>query len=213
MFPIDPGGGTVPSGVSQPDARTGDGDAAGGEIAGRVCVVLSDMRRPLSGCAGSGAGGLSVTLGTATATTMADGSFTIVRPAGTGLVWRVSGTGIEPAAMQVGATATIPAIDSLAYGEMLAATSATIVGGDGALIAQVLPATAGVTATSAAAESAIYYDGASATEWTQDATGDFGVVWIPSMLPGVRDVTIHTTAFTGIPIYANTITFAQLALP
>src|SRR6476660_1845280 len=78
-FPIMPGGGGSGS-SSMPDASIGGDEDGGSTLTGRVCLV-SDARRPTT-CAGSGADGLTVTVGGSTATTAADGSFSLTRPSG-----------------------------------------------------------------------------------------------------------------------------------
>jgi len=61
-------------------------------IDGRVCL-LTDARK-LNQCASTGAGGLTVRLGTGVALTADDGSFTIAGQSGQGLVWQISGPNI-----------------------------------------------------------------------------------------------------------------------
>lgn len=217
-YPVAPGGGGSGSSMS-PDAAVEDGDAST-MIGGRVCLV-ADARQPSAGCATTGADGLSVTLGQQMATTAADGSFTIARPAATDIVWAVSGDGIMPSAMQLASGSTIPAISTAVYDNMLAATSATVAGGDGIIIARFTRggvATAGVVvSTSPAATSGIYYDGTSAVDWELDSTQSFGAVWVPSIAPGEVDLTysVGTSAGTiaNVPVFAGTITFVPAALP
>src|SRR5215468_4128708 len=59
-------------------------------IAGRVCLVMADPRA-LATCAETGAGNITVSLGGVTTTTAANGAFTLVPPAGSNLVFTVSG--------------------------------------------------------------------------------------------------------------------------
>lgn len=215
-FPVNPGGGGSGS-STLPDAGTDAGE--GTTIAGRACL-LGDPRA-LTTCASTGADGLTVTLGDKTALTTVDGSFVIDRPTGTGLVWRVSGTGVESSAMPQATSKNIPVISSLLYGDMLASTNAIVAAGDGAIIMRVATAgtgVAGVIATpSPQPDSLVYYDGASATDWRFDSTGAFGIVWVPSILAGTASVALaHGSAqstVVNIAVYANTISFAFAAAP
>src|ERR1043165_3884112 len=75
MFPIGPGG-FGPGGGTTPDPPGVDGKGGAPTINVRVCLI-NDPRKPTEWPA-SGADGLTVTLGTETATTAADGSFTIM---------------------------------------------------------------------------------------------------------------------------------------
>lgn len=212
-FPIVAGGGG--SGNSfRVDAYVDNADTNTSQTA-RVCL-LADARNPTT-CAASGADGLTVTAGNQQATTTADGTFTITRPTGTNLVWGVTGTGIEPTLMKYSATTTtIPALGTVLYDDMLGATQAFVVLGSGGIIAQVTRnATPVADATAIASpqpDSAVYYDGADAVMWVQDATNGFGVVWIPSIPAGTVSLSVDSgavsnTDITGIPVAADAITF------
>jgi len=218
MYPVNPGGGgAVGSNSMPPDGAIDGNDGSTSTISGRVCIV-SDAR---TATCGAGIAGLVVTLGASTTTTMADGSFTIARPTGTSLIWRVSGPSIVSSAMQFSADTTIPAIDNTLYDQMLAATLANTQLGDGAIIARFTKANAAVVGATVLASpapfSAIYYDDVSVTEWATDVTGSYGVAWIPSIAPTASaQLTLQSgtsSTFTGIPVYADTITFALLVVP
>lgn len=213
MFPVYPGGGGgggttfVDAGV---DASVGDG----GVMSGRVCLI-NDARTPTA-CAASGAENLTVTLGTQTAMTMADGTFSIARPTGTNLTWRVSGTGVIASALPTSSGSTIPALTLNVYESMIAASSAPSGDNTGALIVKLTQngvAVTGVTATTNPASlGSVYYDGAAIDQWDFDATGSFGVVWVPGLDPGTVSMQVDSATLTGIPVFANTITyvFAEL---
>ncbi len=216
-YPIVPGtGGQGSAGSVDAAVET---DASTTELAGRVCL-LSDARQP-SSCAASGADGLSVTLGSQTVTTGADGSFTMMRPTGTGLVWFVSGTGVEPSAMRQSSGATIPVLSSLFYGDMIASMSAIVSVDTGAIIARIRRGGAALTGAVAAAtpqpDSETYYDGAGVTAWDLDATGSFGVVWISAISPGTASLALDTGqvqgTVSGIPVFTGTITFELAEIP
>src|ERR1044071_9473062 len=88
--PGGPGGPNTPLDAALIDAPDPDALVT---LAGRVCIAL-DIRSPLANCATTGAGGITVTLGTKTATTLADGAFTIEKPSGSTLTWRATGQGL-----------------------------------------------------------------------------------------------------------------------
>lgn len=215
-FPIMPGGGGSGSSFV-PDAAVEDD--GGTELTGRACLI-ADPRAPTQ-CATSGADGLTVTLGSSTATTAADGSFTITRPSGTNLVWFVNGTGVETSAMRASYGTTMPVIGSLVYGDMIAGMSAIVSVDTGAIIAQVRRAGAALTGAVAVAspqpDSATYYDGAGVADWELDATGSAGVVWISAIAPGTASIALDTGSVQGtiggIPVFAGLITFELAEIP
>jgi hypothetical protein len=216
MYPVNPGGGGGTGGTGMPDAPiTIDGSTT---ITGRVCL-LSDARSPTA-CASSGADALTVTLGSSTATPSADGTFSIARPSGSGLVWRVSGTGIVGAAMEQASGMTIPAISTALYADMTTTNMAINNNGTGAIIAQLTHGGAAVANATALPsplpDGNVYYDGISATEWSLDVTGSYGVVWVPGMTPGTAQLTINGSVqgtVTGIPVFADTVTFVPAEIP
>jgi hypothetical protein len=216
MFPIGPGTGG-PGGGMTPDAAPPDSSSAGTQISGRVCLI-SDARTPTT-CADSGAGNLTVTLGTETATTADNGSFSITSHGGTGLVWRVAGDAIVPSAMQVSTEHVIPAIGQQLYADMVAANNAIVGDGSGAIIARLTSGGSGVSglvaATTPDPEGLIYYDGTSTLSFETNQTGSFGVVWVPGLLPQTTTLTLggaKDATVAGIPVYASTVTFVLAAI-
>ena len=209
-FPIVDAGG---------DAGTGDG---GVELHGRVCL-LTDLRRvgDATACAGTGARNLMVSLGTRTATTTDDGSFTIVAPLGGGLTWHVTGAQLVPSVMPFGADYTIPAISDLVYGELLSTNQVTLADQQGSIVVRVvsgLAPVAGVTATSTPASNRLaLYDGNSATLWTENraGTGPGGIVWFADVPLAATGPTFATIALTprgrspvpAVPVENQAITF------
>ena len=217
-FPINPGGGgTGSSFVPDAPPPADDGNTT---INGKVCLLLSSPHT-LATCATTAAGGISVTLGSAMATTSDYGSFTLMKPANTtNLFWRVSALGLEASAIKYGTTTTLPAIDSASYQEMVASTGATIGAGTGALMMRITRqgfAVAGATLAAPSADSGIYYDGPSQTEWQQISTGTFGVAWAPSIATGTPSLTITSgstdTVVMGQSVFADTITFVLTEIP
>jgi len=232
MFPV--GGGGNDGGFQLPDGNGGGGNDATGdsgtdgavlavdanEFDGRVCL-LTDIR-DFETCASTGADGLTVRLGTATATTAADGTFTIVGQSGTGLVWRITGPNIvstyEPLADYF-----IPAILKTDFDALRAGSAdpdVTLVPGEGSMMVFVSRngvGVSGVTATSSPAFYQPFYDGATEFAWTQTATLSAGVVWVPGLDVGtatinVKDANAVAGMVTG-PIFDGGITFANIILP
>jgi hypothetical protein len=215
-FP-DGGGGTL---VDAPlsDAKLIDAVAAPVDASvfmGRVCL-LSDPRT-VNACAGTGAGGFTVRLGTASAVTSADGTFFITGQSGGNLVWHVTGSTIKTS-HEVLRDYQIPAIPTTLYNSMKAANSVSEVDGEGAVMIEVTRNGAGVAAATAeinpATKYSPFYDGASATAWTQTATSTNGMIWVPGIDvgPGSVSLTVNGTAVT-TPIFDDGITFANVILP
>ena len=190
-------------------------------ISGRVCLVR-DLRAPTAGCAGSGADNITVTLGSRTAVTSADGSFSIMKPAGSNLVWRASRPGIiVTSVVPFGPDTTIPAIGVQDYLDLQGANSVVIVAGQGSIVTRIErnnTAQPGVTAAvSPTAAFATKYDGTTALAWTELATSTRGTVWLPGTELGTNTVT--ATPATGAPTTLNvlvedqSITYVTIDLP
>jgi len=220
-YPIGGGGGG--GGTSGPrDAAGGDG-GDGQTIRGRVCL-LSDLRRLIDAapgdCATTGAAGLAVSLGGATpVSTAADGSFSIPAQAGTNLAWRVTGLDLVTSIVPLSASALLPAIGDVRYGELQGANSVLPVEGRGAIIARVIRGGAPVanaTARVMLGESLqTLYDGNDALIWARTATGPLGVAWLPDNVAGPRTLLVTQGATLSIPvsIVDRAITFVTIALP
>jgi hypothetical protein len=219
-FPVSPGG-PGPGGLgnmldaSPIDAADPDASAM---LTGRVCVV-SDLRG--LACAGSGADGITVTLGTKTATTLANGAFTIETPAGTNLVWRASKLGFITSLMAFGPSSTIPMIRDQDYIDLQNANSVTLIPGEGSIVARVVrnkvPVSGAVVSVSPLAQFATKYDGATAIAWTELATSAAGTVWIPGAVLGANVVTASPTsgaaAMETVLVEDQAITYATIDLP
>jgi hypothetical protein len=218
-YDVNPGGRGSGSAMGGPDANVGDASGDGAMPGFRVCLI-DDARSPTT-CASSGAGGLSVTLGNAQATTAADGSFTLTRP-GSDLTWRVSGTGVVPSALvDTDSTTQIPVIGTNVYDDMLSANDAVMLAGDGSVIIRVtdnnVPKSGITASTSPTSDSAVNYDGSTATAWTDVATGSAGVVWIPSVIAGSPSILLddgsQNPPSLSVPVFDGTITFAFYEIP
>jgi hypothetical protein len=211
-----PGGGGN-GGTTRFDAAT-DNDS-GTTVSGQVCLA-PDPRSPAV-CSSTGAGDLSVTLGTASATTAIDGTFTMDRPASTDVAWNVSGTGIVPSVMAYVEGTKIPAIRTDIYDDMVVAMQATVSSATGAIIVRLAKSSSlvsgAVVTSSPSPDSLVYYDGPSITEWDLDSTGPFGVAWISSIAPGTGTLSIDTgatpTNVADIPLVAGAITFVFAEIP
>ena len=218
-FPVDPGGGGPPGDRldgSTLDAFDPDGNT---QLAGRVCLV-TDLRA-LTACATTGADGLTVTLGTRTAMTMADGKFTMMTPAGSNLVWRVSGAGIVPSVMPFGPSNSIPAIGVEDFNELQNANSVVLTPGDGTIIARVVrngtPQTGAVASVEPLAQFATKYDGPAQLAWTELATSTAGTVWIPGAPAGIAKVTVSPASgddvIEDVRVEDQSITYVTIDLP
>lgn len=218
MFPVNPGGGGGTSGTGFMDAGIDLGDAnLSPMIAGRVCLLVVDARNPRA-CAPSGADGLTVTLGSFSANTSPDGSFSIRRPTGTGLVWNVTGPGIIPSAMSLSTEALVPAMNANLYDEMLAGTLATAFDNTtSTIINRVTRAEVPVTGVVASVQNSLsgitYYDTVDPVSWApNDATGQFGAIWVPDVDPtlGPAQMVVNNGTdhpINGIPVFAGAVTF------
>ena len=224
-FP-DTGGGGGDGGGSGSDGSVGlDGAVTpidAGAIDGRVCL-LTDARI-LNQCANTGAGGLTVRLGAATALTADDGSFTIESQSGAGLVWRITGPNIV-SSFEVLADYFIPAMSRTMYDQLKADNGVMIFPGEGSIFLFASRDAQGVVgATSEADPLGFYrpfYDddaGVNAYQHAQPPTGteSNGAIWIPGI--DVGNVTVTTTignieVATTAPIFDGGITFANVLFP
>jgi hypothetical protein len=219
-FPVMPGGpggtGVMIDGPLPADAFDSD---AGTTIAGRVCLV-SDLRA-LATCAATGAGGITVTLGTRMAVTTDSGAFTITTPSGSNLVWRASGVGIIPSLIAFGPSAVIPAIGGDDYAELQLANSILDQVGQGAIVARVVRAGAAVAGATVqiapVAQYATKYDGLAATAWTELATSTAGTAWIAGVEVGTPTITATPPSGSGasesVRVEDRAITYVTVDLP
>lgn len=227
-YPIGGGGGG--GGVSGPrtDAGTGDGDGGGTggtTINGRVCL-LSDLRRLINAaptdCATSGAGGISVSLGSsAPVMTLADGSFSIRAQEGTNLAWRVSRLGLMTSIVPLSGSSLLPAIRDDDYNDLVIQNGGVPVPGNGSIVARVIRAGAPVMSATAVLVAGqqveqTRYDGTNPMVWGTTATGALGVAWLPDNVAGPATLRV-TLGPTVVPVALTTvpdaITFVTIALP
>lgn len=217
-YPVGGGGGGGGGGTFHPDAP-GDGAGSGSAMA-RACVLTDP--RDLTSCAGSGAAGLTVRLGSATATTADDGSFTIARPTGTNVVWDVTGSTVVESVTPYAGQTKISVMDATMFVQLQSDVGAQPVASTGAVLARVLRGGAPVTGEAAIVSPAnlmgSYYDGATPSLWTQTATGAFGTVFEPNVPTGTATLTLSAAGtvqgtISQIPITDGGVTFVVGELP
>jgi hypothetical protein len=134
--PTVPGGPSGTGSGANIDAREDDGDG-GAAIVGRVCLV-TDLRQPATDCANTGAGDLTVTLGSKTTTTVEDGTFSIEPPSGSNLTWRVTGADIVTSVTPFSVDTVIPTIDTDVYTDLLSTNGVILIAGQGSVVGRVV---------------------------------------------------------------------------
>ena len=218
-FPVDPNGnGKNPIGMGL-DASTIDTPTIGdGAIMGRVCLV-----RDLRGlaCSDTNAGQITVTLGTQSAVTADNGTFTLTPPSGSNLVWRASGAGVISSVMPFGTTAVIPSITDIDYQDLQNANSVILSSGQGSIVARIVHGTTPIAGATASAKPdpqyATKYDGVAALAWTELATSNAGVAWIAGADVGTATVTVTPASGTGaieaVHVEDQAITYVTIDLP
>ena len=217
-YPINPGGDDNGNFHPQADAPAADqalGDGSG-MLTGRVCV-LADLRQPTM-CAGTGAGNITVTLGTAMATTADDGMFSLVSPGGTNLSWTIVGADVVTSVVPLSTSNILPAITATYYDDMLTANGVIINSGEGSLVLFVRDATgalpgAAVTLTPTATFLPMH-DTSNKSVWSQGNTGPAGVSWTPGATAGSVSVRVSPPAGTAqqvsLPIVDGAITYTTI---
>jgi hypothetical protein len=228
MFPVGGGGtdgGFGGDGNRPIDARLADAKVTDANVLpvdanvfqGRVCLLVD--ARQLHNCATTGAGNLTVRLGTATALTQADGTFFIAGQSEANLVWRVTGANIK-SSYEVLRDYQIPAMTTTMFDALKTANTVQEVAGEGSLFIEVTRDATGISgALAASTPPAFYlpfYDGASATVWNRGSTGANGAVWIPGQDVGTATVTVTAGAASqqlSMPVFDDGITFANAIFP
>jgi hypothetical protein len=222
-LPVNPGGGGGGGGGGHLDAAIDSSDGGGGDagmLAGRVCLAVDP--RQLTQCATTGASGFTVRLGTQSATTGDDGSFTMPTPQGSALVWHVSGATIVPSVMPAGVIPEIPALSDVTYSELTNSNGVVLAVDQGSMFARIVHAgtpLVGATAlASPAAQFDTLYDSTSATAWTPSATGAHGVAWLPGLAAGTAALSVtpsgaNAVAVATLPVEAGSITFVVADIP
>lgn len=209
-------------GASVDGAVDDAGNGSSGLLRGRVCLV-TDLR-DVTACASTGAGGLTVALGTKSATTAANGAFAIEAPVATSLLWTVSGDFVQTSIAPFSATPSIPVIATTDYRALEDEYGVLDVTGQGTVVAHLLTATApkaavamATAATSPTGASIPFYDGKTARLWTQFSTGTYGAVWIPGLPAGTVALTVLPAGgvaqtVNAVPVIDHAITFITLEI-
>jgi len=217
-YPVGGGGVSGGGGGVHVDAPT-DGSGSGSNIA-RACVLTDP--RDLTSCKTAGVAGLTVKLGTQTATTADDGTFTITAPTGTNVVWDVTGSTVVESVTPYAAQTKISVMDSQMFVELQGNVGAQPIAGTGGLLARVTRggnAVVGETAVVAPQNQlGSYYDGATASAWTQTGTGTYGTVFAPNVTSGSASLKLSAggtlqATISAIPITDGGVTFVVAELP
>jgi hypothetical protein len=190
--------------------------------------VLADPQI-LDACSIKGAGGLSVNMGAATATTTADGSFTIEPDATTNIATTpisVTGAGVVASQTSVRGSNIVPVMTKDLFDQMALATGITTETDSGAIMATVDTsdglAARGITASANPAIAAgPFFDSTGGTSpWTLDATGARGVAFFPNVstvgptnLTFTDPTTAGETTVDGIQVVNGGITYVDATLP
>lgn len=167
-------------------------------LSGRVCLV-SDLR-DLGTCGMSGAGGLIVSGGGASAITGPDGGFDL-RPLGEIDELMVSGPGVFPTfnPFDPSGLPVVRAIDADVYARELSTTGVLLPDNTGSILGSVTASgepARGIGVTSVpSAPFGPYYDGTGA--FTTDRTGARGIFFVPGLSPGAASLTFRDLATGG----------------
>ena len=217
--PLGGGGGGTSGGTDAVQDAETDAPTDAVLVTGRVCVV-ADLRQ-LTVCAPDNSDDIAVDLGTAHGNTGPDGTFMIDLPAGTGLTWKVSHPDFMTAISEFGTSLTLNTMRANDFTELLNDNGVILTAGQSSsVVVQVLDASnapiAGVTAgATPAAQFQTRYDGNSAATWDQDATGAFGVAWLPGTIGTSTQVTVTPPTGTPVtltlPLLPDAITFATVS--
>jgi hypothetical protein len=182
---------------------------------------MTDPRDQTS-CETAGAGGLTVTLGTAIAMTADDGTFTIAQPASSTLTWDVTGSTIVESIVSFSAQPQVPAMPAVLYAQLQGDNGVISQAGQGAAMVRVVHAgvpSVGATVTiEPPGVYATFYDGSTPSVWTQNATGSFGAAWIPGVAAGTTSITVTpqggtAIAISNVPIVDGALTFLTQEVP
>ena len=218
-YPVGGGGGGGGGGTLHLDAP-GDGEGSGSAMA-RACVLTDP--RDLTSCQGSGAAGLTVTLGSETATTADDGSFTITRPTGTNTVWDVTGSTVVESVTPYAGQTRISVMNATMFADLRGANAVQPVAGHGDLLVRVVRGGASgpgevVTSVPPNDPYGTVYDGLTPQSWTPSATGTYGTAYLAEIVTGTTAVRISAggtlqTTLSGIPITDGGMTFVVAEVP
>ena len=218
-YPINPGGDDTgnfhpPVDGAASDQALGDGGAM---ITGRVCLI-ADLRQPTV-CAATGAQDITVVLGSVSTMTADDGSFSLISPGGTNLVWRVGATDLVTSVVPFSSSNILPVITGTYFDDMLSTNGVILNSGEGSVVLFVRDS-AGPLAGAAVAltPTATYlpmHDGANKSVWVTGNTGVAGVSWTPGATAGSVGISVTPPAGTAqvfsLPVVSGAITYTTVA--
>jgi hypothetical protein len=223
-YPIEGGGddGAGGNGSGGGNGCNSNIDANPDVLSGLVCLMPDP--RDFSTCFATGAGNISVSVGTlAPVLTADDGSFTIDTPNGTNLVWTISGSNVMTSTIGFSLSAVIPAIQIQDFESLMSANGVVYDPTSGTIIGQVLHDGSGYAETTAAALPAGLYptDYASpndSSDWLDaTSTTSFGTFLMAGLTVGSETLTLTTgsgsaTTVDGVAAGSGTITFVTTSL-
>jgi hypothetical protein len=205
-------------------SSNGSGSGSGsGTVMYKACLLLDT--RVLTGCAPTGAGGMMVTLGSASAVTMDDGTFSIDTSTGMGSNFVVTSTNTVTSVLPFGYGSSfgIPVIKTADYTDMQNTMGALPVAGQGAIMVAVFvsggtPYVGATATTTPAGIYEVFYDGVNPTTWNTGSggTGTYGTIWAPGIATGPSVMTVYDVGMTtgngpsGIAVMDGAITFAPV---
>ena len=220
-LPIQPGGGTVGGGGGHPDAPADIATGDGSGLTGKVCL-LTDPRN-LVGCATAGAGGFTVTLGTASTTTADNGTFSLPAPSGTGLVWHVTGSGIMPSVRPfTTGDSLIPAMTVTMFDNVETDTGNLQLNNAGSIFVRVASGGAALSGATVAstppAQYNTWYDGTTVSGWQSASTGAYGTALVGDVVVGTVTVSVtpaggSATMIANVPVEDISLTFLSVTVP
>lgn len=197
-YPIKPGGGNG-TGTAGSGANDAAVDATPTNMLdGSVCV-LTDARA-FDSCTASGLAGIVVRIGTYSATTDDTGAFSITKPSGTGLFWKLtspaSGVQIVNAIVPFGADTKLRVLGKDMYAVLVSTNAVTQPAGAAAIFVEITDGDApiaGASVVSASTTQPVRYDDLAPSTWsTGDATMANGVAWLSNVnvVPSAAPLTI-----------------------
>jgi hypothetical protein len=217
-YPINPGGDDIgdfhpPIDASSSDQSLGDGSAM---LTGRVCL-LADLRAP-NACANTGAGNITVQLGTVTTLTADDGMFSLIPPSGTNLTWRAGAADLVTSVVPLSASNILPIITADSYDDLLTTNGVILNSGQGSVVLFVRDAVGALSGAAVAlAPTATYlpkHDTANKSVWVDGNTGPAGVSWTAGANAGAVNVTVTPPSGTAqqftLPIADGAITYTTV---
>jgi hypothetical protein len=217
-----PGGGAGGNGGGGGGGSSGNGVDANPDVIEGIVCVLPDPR-DFTTCLGSGAGDITVTVGTGSAVTADDGTFSINTPTGTNLVWSISGSAVMSSTIGFSTSAVIPAIQTMTFETLANENGIVYDPTQGTIIGQVLHAGSGfANATAAAAPvgiyATLYASPNDQADWLDaETTTTFGTFLIAGLTPGSETLTLAVGSGSAeivndVPSAAGLITFVTAAM-